>query len=326
MSADAQFHGPVFIVGMPRSGTKLLRGLLNGHSRIGIPMAETEFLPDWERRWDGFGDLTDPERFRVFYDSVKSSAYFTYLKEEQGRDHRWQDWHARCEGGSLAEVFEGLLRMDAGVVDGGLWGDKSPGYIAHLGLIRKHFPEARIIHIVRDVRDYCMSIQKAWGKDPLRAAQRWVDRIEAIRDEDLLELHYEDLLEDPAAQLRRVCEWLSLEFESEMIQLEQAVENLGDTRGQIGIQTQNRHKYVEGMEPTLRRRIEALAGPTLERLGYPVETSAPARRLSPTRMAIGQLLDGIQLVRSDASQRGWIGAVRFRIRLFRETGRRERLR
>ena len=39
------FRGPLFIIGMPRSGTKLLRGLLNGHSRVAIPSCETE---SWE--------------------------------------------------------------------------------------------------------------------------------------------------------------------------------------------------------------------------------------------------------------------------------------
>ena len=43
------FDGPLFLVGMPRSGTKLLRGLLNEHSQIGIPLNETEFLL-FERR------------------------------------------------------------------------------------------------------------------------------------------------------------------------------------------------------------------------------------------------------------------------------------
>ena len=60
------FHGPLFVVGMPRSGTKLLRGLLNEHSRIGIPLNETEFLPHWLRSWSAFGDLSSRTAFDAF--------------------------------------------------------------------------------------------------------------------------------------------------------------------------------------------------------------------------------------------------------------------
>ena len=289
-------------------------------------MAETEFLPQWDRDWGSYGDLTDRARFRDFAARVGGSAYFTYLREEQGQERSWEAWHQRCRDGSLAAVFEALIRLDAGVGEDGLWGDKSPSYLCHLELIRRHFPGARVVHIVRDVRDYCLSIHKAWGKDMLRAAQRWVDRVDAVVSAEVLQVRYEDLLEDPEAQLRRVCDWLDLEFEPGMVELERSVENLGDARGKIGIQTGNRAKYLESMDPKRRVRIEALAGPTLKRLGYPVEGSSEAARLSPGRMALGQAHDGIQLVRSDAELRGWFGALRFRWRLFRETGRRERLR
>src|SRR5262245_12693694 len=44
-SHEMSWEGPMFIVGMPRSGTKLLRGLLDQHPRIRILQTETEFLP-----------------------------------------------------------------------------------------------------------------------------------------------------------------------------------------------------------------------------------------------------------------------------------------
>ena len=126
-------------------------------------------------------------------------------------------------------------------------------------------PDGRVVHIVRDVRDYCLSIHQAWRKDMLRAAQRWVDRIDAVVSEEVLQVRYEDLLENPEGELRRVCDCLDLEFEPGMVELEHSVENLGDARGKIGIQSGNRSKYLESMDPKLRERIEALAGPTLNR-------------------------------------------------------------
>mgnify|MGYP000529984615 CR=1 FL=1 len=60
---QVKFKGPLFIVGMPRSGTKLLRDLLNQHPKIHIAEIETHFLPFWFSQWKEFGDLSEKENF-----------------------------------------------------------------------------------------------------------------------------------------------------------------------------------------------------------------------------------------------------------------------
>ncbi len=325
------FAGPLFIVGMPRSGTKLLRGLLNRHPQVGIPAAETELLPDWARRWPSFGDLRRPAAFARFFQQVRDSAYFVYLREEQGQEVDPAVWHATCRGYDLPQVFEALLRLDGGIgPDGaGIWGDKSPGYIVHLPLLDRLWPHCRVMHIVRDCRDYCLSIEKAWGKDPLRAAQRWSDRVSLARSDGLglgparyLELRYEDLLDRPEAVLRAATDFLGLDFDPAVLSLKQPTENIGDTAGQARIVTENTEKW-RTMDPALREQVEALAGDALRAVGYPVAYRGRPERLSPSRMLAGQISDGINLVRSDAADRGWLGAARFRARLFRESGSRD---
>ncbi len=332
----ARFEGPLFVVGMPRSGTKLLRGLLNGHPDIGIPPAETEFLPDWARRWSDWGDLSRPETFRRFYAWATRSPYFTWLSEEHGRRvgaEEWYDEIARLgRGFDLPAVFEALVRLDGAVPDGGVWGDKSPGYIAHLPLLRELFPGARAVHIVRDVRDYCLSIRRAWGKNPLRAAQRWADRVGAALDaredwgEDLLVVRYEDLIADPEPVLRRICALVERPFDPAMLELRRPTENIGDAAGARGIKSDNAGKYRSRMDPALRERVERIAGAVLARAGYPTDFPEGAERLPPRRMFAYQLADGLNLVRGDVASRGLVGALRFRWRTFRESGSWERLR
>jgi len=75
----------------------------------------------------------------------------------------------------------------------------------------------------------------------------------------------------------------------------------------------------------VRARIERVAGATLRSLGYPVSYGGPVRRVPATLMLAWQLEDGVNLVRSDVALRGLSGAVRFRLRLFRETGTLERI-
>ena len=324
-----EFEGPLFLVGMPRSGTKLLRGLLNEHSQIGIPLNETEFLPDWLRRWPDLGpQLVDRAEFQRFYDRVAGSVYFVHRLEEHGQRIDPDTWLAGCHGVLTPQsVFEALVRHDAGVpVDSGhIWGDKSPGYIAHLPALKAAFPRAKFIHIVRDVRDYCLSMQKAFGKSPVRAAQRWRDRVALARTqsaafaEDYIEVRYEDLLADPAPTLTRLCGFVDRPFEPGMLTLSRATENLGDARGQRTIKADNTEKWRTAMPPKERALIERIAGDVLTSLGYPVEHTGTCRVSRPHMLAL-QVYDGVQLTRIEARKRGWPGALRYRLRLFRETG------
>lgn len=318
------FEGPLFVIGMPRSGTKLLRGLLNEHSRIGIPLNETEFLPHWLRRWPDLGDLSDPAAFEAFYASVIGSVYFVHRLEEHGERITAAEWHARCAGYTPQAVFEALIRHDAAVPAGGIWGDKSPGYLAHLPALKAAFPQARFIHIIRDARDYCLSMKQAFGKSTTRAAQRWSDRIALARRQsagfadDYTEVRYEDLIVDPEPHLRRLCDFLGLDFEPAMLTLSRPTENLGDAKGQQRIVSSNTEKWRTKMPDRQRALVERLAGEELRSLGYPV-TEAGTCQVSRPHMLALQVYDGLQLTRREADKRGWPAAIRFRLRLFSET-------
>ena len=324
------WNGPLFVVGMPRSGTKLLRGLLNQHPHLGIPLAETEFLGDWARRWPAFGDLTDPAAFRRFWTSVRGSAYFTFLREEQGHEVDPDAWFAASRDGSLAAVFEALLRLDGGVGSGpGVWGDKSPSYLRSLPLLDAVFPDCRVLHIVRDCRDYARSINRAWGKDPLRAAQRWTDGVtdahaagQALGSARYLLLRYEDLLADVEGTLETALAFVGLSPAPGMGTLNQPTENLGDAKGQARVVTDNVEKW-RSMDPTLRRQIEAIAGPGLAAFGYACDHTGASVRLSPARMAAGQVRDGYNLLKRDVAERGVLEALQFRARIFAESGQAE---
>ncbi|MCK5099057.1 MAG: sulfotransferase, partial [Desulfobacteraceae bacterium] len=57
MVKKTEFNGPLFIVGMPRSGTKLFRDLLNNHSKVGIPPNESHIIPYFYNRFDKYMDI-----------------------------------------------------------------------------------------------------------------------------------------------------------------------------------------------------------------------------------------------------------------------------
>ena len=172
------FRGPLFVVGLPRSGTKLLRSLLNEHSQIQLTGVESGFLPYWASRWASYGDLSKKENFDSFYKLATKLSYFQYAKKG-GWLISADAWFDTCQNYEITGVFEALMRHDVGMAldSSTIWGDKTPQYTNQLVLLHKLWPEAKFIHIIRDVRDYCLSMQNAWHKNMMRSAQRWVDDI-----------------------------------------------------------------------------------------------------------------------------------------------------
>ncbi len=316
------FSGPLFIIGMPRSGTKLLRDLLNRHPRIRIPDVETEFLPYLIRHRAFSASLRSPARFRELYADLARLTFFQY-RRDAGRLIGAEQWHGACRSYDAAGIFEALIRCDTGALDDHtvIWGDKSPSYIAHVELIAKTYPHARFIHIVRDVRDYCLSVHQAWGKHMARAAQRWADDVTRADREGAelgaryLALRYEDLLTDIEGQLRALCRFLDIAFDPAMLSLDRPSENLGNARGSTRVVADNHGHYRHAMAPATLVRVEHLAGDALKRFGYPLACPDVGRgRMSVWEARLAQLADAWQLVLRERRKRGLPRALLFHLR------------
>jgi len=281
-----------FVVGVGRSGTTLLRLMLDAHPRLAIP-AETHFVPELiareqagghaqelvaeivgSRTWGDFG--IDPERLSA-------------------RVHELAD-------GAVAGVLRAFYELCAEQRDKPRWGDKTPVYVAHMRTIAAVLPEARFVHLIRDGRDVALSRRERGmgaGKPIGDAARLWRRRVESARKQArrlrgrYLELRYEDLVASPEAELRRICALIELEFEPAMLDYHRAAADrlaeLGDldpagTRpGRSGAERRRAHApavrppeperaggWRERMGEADRAEFEAEAGPLLAELGYDV--------------------------------------------------------
>lgn len=315
-----KFNGPVFIVGMPRSGTKLFRSLLNNHSKLAFSPAESQILPYWYENWHKFGDLTDFANFEKFYNDAIKHSFFTYMEKRESNIISAKEWYQACKGGSVAEVFEALIRLDTNCSQETIWGDKSPSYIKHIPLLRKIYPHAKIIHIVRDVRDYCLSINKAWGKNMIRAAQRWQnDTTQASKEitllgQDGLEIQFEELLANPTTTLQNVCNFLDIDFEEQMISLDKPTENIGDAKGEVIIVTTNKDKWQSKMSPKLLKEIESICITQLKKYHYPSTYTGKQIHISKIKLEYYRILDGFNLLIRDINNRGMIKNLIFLLR------------
>jgi Sulfotransferase family len=326
------FTGPLFVVGMPRSGTKLLRELLTRHEKIRIPRTETEFFPELQ----GYvarqgGDMSERARFNRMYHWCQRFPYFRYAKR-RGELIAAEKWYATCREWGAAGVFEALMRHDADAPfdSDRIWGDKSPSYVRSIQQLAEQFPRARFVHIVRDVRDQVLSSREAWGKDMLRAAQRWTDDVgEGMSAGRALGgrytwLRYEDLTAEPKAALRRLCDFLGVEFHHSMLELDRAPENLGAARHVRGIVSNNSGKFRDRLTPRQLAAIESIAGVRAEELGYRMTAPRHPRRLSGLSLFWRQGKDAATLIARRSRSLGFKESALFHYRYRQATSGRSR--
>ncbi len=241
-----KFLGPVFIVGMPRSGTKLMRALLNQHPRISITLAESHFIPYFIRVFGDPPPFHTEADLRHFVNQFCRTTFFRGM-HRAGYRFNTQEFLATVDRRSWPAIFEHIFRHFGSKADRPdvIWGDKTPGYINHMPLLQQLYPQAKFLHMIRDPRDYCLSVKKSWGKSLYRAAYRWKDTIETARyageqlGANYLEVLYEDLLYDPNQIMHTVAKFLECPYHESMVTLGKSPEDFGETKGQYGIVKDN---------------------------------------------------------------------------------------
>jgi hypothetical protein len=318
---------PFFVVGNPRSGTKLLRELLNASPDVWLSEVESHFIPKFTRQIAGYGDLGVRSDFERLATALRGTRAF-WQWEHRGVHVPSDEWYAACPRHDWPGVIEGLFRCvhrreapaDSGRWAEIVWGDKTPVYMGEQPLLASLFPHARVIHIVRDPRDCVLSTEDAWGNSPLRTAQEWADRIRSCRAagralgrERYCELRYEDLTDDVHEPLRRVFGFLGVPEPIDAGRPLRVPENLGAARGTREVIAGNKQKWKTRMEPELRRAIEAITGDLLDAYGYEREhPGLPIRSLSRARLGAYRVRDSWQQLRFRRRELGsWSEAVKF---------------
>lgn len=199
---------PIFVVGLARSGTTLLQGLLGAHPGIAAPPEVYFFFRLWETRryW---GDLNDDERLRAALHECLDLPYLDQF-DEQALFER-----LLTEPRNLASVLDVVMSDYAYRQGNQRWSEKTPGQWADM--IWEAFPEAQVLHIVRDPREMVASqLGAQWETFQCAAAARaWTTHtamnMQAGRrrgPSSYLRLLLEDLTQDPVAVMRQVYTFL----------------------------------------------------------------------------------------------------------------------
>jgi len=279
-----------FVIGMTRSGTTLLRLMLDSHPELTIP-PETHFIPDVIKAFKE-GTNSPDELAEIFIGSRRWDDFGISERKFRRELHKLRPV-VRPE--VPVRTFYRLYAKGQGKTR---WGDKTPGYATKVRRINRILPEAHFIHMIRDGRDVALSLRdRDAGLTTEQVARRWRHRINRTRRAakhvpEYFEVRYEDLVAEPEKTLRGICERIELEWSPLMLdyhqtaserleEMAQPLEAEGEKRGLSAESRLDAHaltsepprtdragRWRREMTPEELEIFEEHAGELLAELGY----------------------------------------------------------
>jgi hypothetical protein len=262
----------------------MLRLMLNNHPNLAIPH-ESAFITIYHKLLKNYGDLSVPGNVRRLLNDVSQHRLVK-------RGNLIPDPAAILARPIVTyrDLVEAIFDNYARSQDKPRWGDKTPYYTPDIDVIRGIFPDAKIIHMVRDGRDVVLSqrsIEWMSGNLPkLILDWRWkttiAHKVGAVLNDDFLEIRYEDLVRAPEPMLRRICSFIDEPYEPAMLNYASTAdavvpeESLKWHRKSIRPpDVAELDKWKTHLSKAERIIFEQLAGDTLELFGYEREHFAP---------------------------------------------------
>lgn len=295
---------PIFIIGVHRSGTTLLRYMLSSHSRIFIP-PESDFIPRFFRKkpHQPLGERRIAEILHIIF------TQYRFRFEWQGQPPAPADLQpiykeTPPKPAAFLDALYGLYALQNGAPR---WGDKTPIYASYVSLLYDLFPQAQFIHIIRDARDAAVSLLEKYADrefhiDIYFAARNYVRRVQHIQDtakrippKQYIEVQYEALVQKPEAHLRTICDFLGEDFEPAMLQQEKLARERIPTDSHFfanvrnPINTQSVGRWREKLTPRDLRLLQHIAGAKMVELGYPLEDAGTMDFAEKLRMGLLQV-------------------------------------
>jgi hypothetical protein len=194
---------PFFVVGAERSGTTVFRLMLDSHPELSV-CPEFEYVVD---PLAGRDDLPSAEEFR---DKLASDWVFLVNDFNVDPSLSYVD---------LASSFLSQHQRRSG--------GRMVGAVVHRNFdqLSRIWPDARYIHLVRDPRDVARSVvNMGWAGNVWHGVERWIEAEQiwdslrtSLDPSRFLNVKYEELVLEPEATLRSVCDFLGTQFSSEML-------------------------------------------------------------------------------------------------------------
>ena len=268
---------PVF-VGSGRSGTTLLRTMFDARSDLAMAH-EPQFVGTVVRQ----ATRLNAGGFDVgrFVDTIYKNSNYRRMDLDRSEVEAAL---AANPPTNLADAVRDIFSIWAEKQKKPLYGDKTPGYIIQIPELADWVPEARFVNVIRDGRDVALSyLDRPWGPSTLaEGALYWRSRVSrgrtagaALGPSRYTEVRYEDLVTNTESEVKRLCEFLDLPWEPEMLRYhEKAARFVADShepdafRNVAKPPTKSKRDWSDAMSDKDIAVFEAIAGDLLRDLGY----------------------------------------------------------
>ncbi|HEV2590287.1 MAG TPA: sulfotransferase [Gaiellaceae bacterium] len=233
-------RGPIFVVGPSRSGTSMVREMLNRNDAVWITR-ETHYFDDLRQRRAGRDEI------EAYFARIGTAAYGA---STDGADRQRESLRLRVAatalGGTPDAYFESFCRLRAQDQGRPNWGEKTPRHVMQVATMLELYPDAKVVCLVRDpravvasYRDWTRRAALSPDRDSVFAADRSRARssyglllsslmcaaslragTRALREfgpDRVRLLRFEDLVHAPRETLVDLCDWLGLPFAEAMI-------------------------------------------------------------------------------------------------------------
>lgn len=283
-----------FIVGCARSGTTLLRRMLDAHSDVAVT-GETHFGPRYVRQSPRAKVQNDASTRAAVLNDFIASNYFRVLKIEEEAFRARAMSHFDDPWFPLRVAMEdfGRARKVSNV------GEKTPAHALYVAGLARSFPDSRFMFIRRDPRAVVASWDRVeWSRrSAVEVAEVWRRYARAMRRAARrlpgrhLVVRYEELVSDPETVLESACAFLDVEFEPSMLAY---YERRPDDSASWELKYRQMtfkppvasriDAWRDELRPGERPLIEAICGREMTLAGYTPDASPVARTLSGARL------------------------------------------
>jgi Sulfotransferase family len=283
---------PVFVVGCHRSGTNLLYDTLLSAGGFALYRG---YLPIYKVVVPRCGPLDVAANRKKAIELFLRSKGFRRSGLDAAELSAKLDAECRTGGDFIRIVMEEVARKQ-GVPR---WAVYDPDYVLHIERIKRDLPNALFLHIVRDGRDIALSLKKMGGFRPfpwssnarglLETAVYWEWMVRKgqhygrMYPDSYLEVHYEELVNEPKKALAAVSQFIDQDLDYDHIQqagVGRVKESNSSFLGEPELGRQNPvNRWKERLSHEDVVAIEALVGGCLEDVGYPLTTTAEERKL-----------------------------------------------
>jgi hypothetical protein len=280
-------NAPVFIVGCPRTGSKIYMRIINQSNSINITQEISLKMPKWKscdlHKVAG-RKLGKEKDISPIVSSLYSHEYYYCKWPNMGIT---LDDLLRCVESAEKNtkgIFESILTLNARHNNKVTIGAKFPVHLQYTDLLRQWYPDCRIIHIIRNpLAIFYSQIQKYSKTDAWeRIKGNWIFQAINIyyysrcavgihktykKDNNYLALKYEDTVFNPEEQCKKLCDFLHINFNKSMLDISVFDSSFISTN-KVGILSEGVNRYSKGLSVVEKVILNRIFKTYIKMFGY----------------------------------------------------------